>query len=183
MSGRPAGCCRLAAAAIAAMTAGPARGTAQVPDSVATATLSDSGIVVQFPRFVSPDSITREMPVGDLFSGYEWRVVLLGREQALLAALVIPPNDSLVIHHYATIAGAYMAGDLRSCQRSDMVLECDRPARGLVRDVDGRLEIGIVDSRWLTMAMQSTRPMVRLVVKRARQLLWFADVPLVIHIP
>lgn len=155
----------------------------QAPDSAATATLSDSGIVVRFPRFMSPDSITREMPVGDLFSGYEWRVVLLGREQALLTALVIPPNDSLVIHHYATIKAAYLAGDLRSCQRSDLVLDCDRPARGLVRDVNGRLEIGIVDSRWLTMALQSSTPMVRLVVKRARQILWSADVPLISHLP
>lgn len=155
----------------------------QAPDSAATATLSDSGIVVRFPRFMSPDSITREMPVGDLFSGYEWRVVLLGREQALLTALVIPPNDSLVIHHYATIKAAYLAGDLRSCQRSDLVLDCDRPARGLVRDVNGRLEIGIVDSQWLTMALRSSTPMVRLVVKRARQILWSADVPLISHLP
>ncbi|MGH7592661.1 MAG: hypothetical protein ACRELE_02250, partial [Gemmatimonadales bacterium] len=58
--------------------------SAQSPDSVATASLSDSGIVVRFPRFVSPDLITREMTVGDLFSGYEWRVVLLGREQSLV---------------------------------------------------------------------------------------------------
>lgn len=53
---------------------------AQSPDSIATATLSDSGIVVRFPRFVSPDLITRDMMVADLFSGYEWRVVLLGRD-------------------------------------------------------------------------------------------------------
>jgi hypothetical protein len=156
---------------------------AQSTDSVATATLSDSGIVVRFPRFVSPDSITREMPVGDLFSGYEWRVVLLGSEEALLSALVIPPNDSLVIHRYPTIKAAYLAGDLRSCRRSDMVLECDRPARGLVRDVNGRLEIGIADNRWISMALQSSSPVVRLIVKRARQVLWTADVPLVSHIP
>lgn len=74
-----------------------------------------------------------------------------------------------------------MAGDLRSCQRTDRVLECDRAARGLVRDVNGRLEIGIVDSRWLIMALESPNPIARLVVKRARQVLWFADVPLVIH--
>jgi hypothetical protein len=155
---------------------------AQAPDSIATATLSDSGIVVRFPRFVSPDSITREMPVSDLFSGYEWRVVLLGRDQALLTALVIPPNDSLVIHRYATIKAAYLAGDLRSCQRGDLVLECDRRARGLVRDVDGRLEIGIADSRWITLALQSSNPVVRLIVKRARQVLWTADIPLIFHI-
>jgi hypothetical protein len=154
----------------------------QAPDSAATATLSDSGIVVLFPRFMSPDSITREMPVGDLFSGYEWRVALLGRDQALLTALVIPPNDSLMIHRFATIKAAYLAGDLRSCQRGDLVLECDRPARGLVRDVNGRLEIGIVDSRWLTMALQLPTPTVRLVVKRAREILWSADIPLAINL-
>ncbi|MGH7593506.1 MAG: hypothetical protein ACRELE_06610, partial [Gemmatimonadales bacterium] len=96
---------------------------------------------------------------------------------------VIAPNDSLVIHHYASIKAAYMAGDLRSCQRNDRVLECDRLARGLVRDVAGRLEVGIVDSRWLAMALQSLHPVVRLIVKRARQTLWFADVPLMSHIP
>jgi hypothetical protein len=156
---------------------------AQSTDSSATATLSDSGIVVRFPRFVSPDSITREMPVGDLFSGYEWRVVLLGNDEALVSALVIPPNDSLVIHRYATIKAAYLAGDLRSCRRSDIVLECDRPTRGLVRDVNGRLEIGIVDGRWITMALQSFRPVVRLIVKRARVVLWTADTPLALHLP
>lgn len=155
---------------------------AQSPDSLGTATLSDSGIVVRFPRFVSPDSVTREMPVGDLFSGYEWRVVLLGRDQALVSALVIPPNDSLVLHRYVTIAAAYMAGDLRSCQRGEIVLQCDRPARGLVRDTNGRLEIGIVDSRWITMALQSPSPTVRLIVKRARQVVWMADLPLELHL-
>lgn len=179
MSWRRRCCRRLTAIALVTLGSGAA---AQSPDSLATATLSDSGIVVRFPRFVSPDSITREMPVEDLFSGYEWRVVLLGGDQVLVSALVIPPNDSLVIHRYTSIKAAYMAGDLRSCRRSDLVLECDRPARGLVRDVNGRLEIGIIDSRWLILAMQTANPVVRLVVKRARQVLWFADVPLVSHL-
>jgi hypothetical protein len=99
-----------------------------------------------------------------------------------VSALVIPPNDSLVLHWYATIAAAYMAGDLRSCQRSEIVLHCDRLARGLVRDTNGRLEIGIVDSRWITMALQSPSPRVRLIVKRARQVVWMADLPLVMHL-
>lgn len=157
---------------------------AQSPDTTATATLSDSGIVVVFPRAMSPDSITREAIVGDLFSGYEWRVVLLGRDHALLSALVIPPDETLAIHRYRSIAEAYLAGDLRTCERGDnVVLHCDRPARGLVRDVGGRLEIGLADSRWISMALLSTKPMVRLVVKRNRIVLWMADLPLVTHSP
>ena len=174
MTGGLRDCLPLAAAMT--LIVSTSRTAAQAPENVATATLSDSGIVVKFPRSMSPDSITREMTVGDLFSGYEWRVVLLGNDQALLAALVIPPNDSLVIHRYVTIKAAYLAGDLRSCQRADVVLQCDRPARGLVRDVNGRLEIGIVDSRWILMALQSPNPAVRLIVKRARETLWYADI-------
>lgn len=151
----------------------------QSPDSSATATLSDSGVVVRFPRFVSPDSITREMPVLDLFSGYEWRVALVSDDQALVAVLVVAPNDSLVIHRYTSIAAVYMAGDLRSCQRDAVVLACNRLARGLVRDVNGRIEIALVDNNWLVMALRAPHPVVRLVVKRNRETLWSADVPLV----
>jgi hypothetical protein len=155
---------------------------AQAPDSTASATLSDSGVVIRFPRFVSPDSITREMPVADLFSGYEWRVALLGHDAALLTALVVAPNDSLVIHHYGSIKEVYMAGDLRQCQRAnDLVISCGRLARGLVRDVGGCIEIAIIDTRWMLMAMELEHPTVRLVVKRARQILWMADVPLIAH--
>ncbi|MGH7582884.1 MAG: hypothetical protein ACREL5_06655 [Gemmatimonadales bacterium] len=162
--------------------AGLARGaTGQARADTATATLSDSGIVVRFPRSMSPDSITRDMPVMDLFSGYEWRVALLGRDQALLAALVVPPDDSLVLHRYTAIKAVYMAGDLRQCQRDGMVLACGRAARGLVRDVDGRIEIDIVDSRWLVMALETARPVVRLVVKRNRVVLWTRDLPLIMH--
>jgi hypothetical protein len=154
---------------------------AQSADTTATATLSDSGIVVRFPRSMSPDSITREMPVMDLFSGYEWRVVLVNRDRALVTALVVAPNDSLRLHRYTTIKDAYMAGDLRQCQRNDLVLECSRLARGLVRDVNGRVEIAIIDSNWLLMAMQSANPVVRLVVKRDREILWTVDLPLASH--
>jgi hypothetical protein len=157
------------------------RGAAQAADTAATATLSDSGIVVRFPRFVSPDSITREMPVLDLFSGYEWRVALVNGDRALVTALVVAPNDSLVIHRYATIGAVYLAGDLRSCQRDAVVLSCNRLARGLVRDVNGRIEIALIDSNWLVMALQSPSPFVRLVVKRNREILWSADVPLTRH--
>jgi hypothetical protein len=175
---------RIIGVIIAAGLARPAAVVAQGSDSVATAALSDSGVVVRFPRFVSPDSITREMPVADLFSGYEWRVALLGHDTALLAALVVPPNDSLLIHRYGSIKEVYMTGDLRSCQRTnDLVISCSRLARGLVRDVDGSIEIAIIDSRWLLMAMQLDHPTVRLIVKRARQILWSADVPLVNHMP
>ncbi|MES1260026.1 MAG: hypothetical protein ABUL71_05470 [Gemmatimonadota bacterium] len=149
--------------------------------AAATATLSDSGIVVRFPRSMSPDSITREMPASDLFGGYEWRVVLVSGERALLSALVIAPNDSLVLHRYTTIRAVYMAGDLRNCHRNDLVIECDRLARGLVRDVDGRVEIAVIDSNWLLMAMRAEHPVVRLVVKRNRETLWSADVPLSRH--
>jgi hypothetical protein len=175
---------RIIRVVIAAGLVCPAMVVAQGNDSVASATLSDSGVVVRFPRFMSPDSITREMPVADLFSGYEWRVALLGHDAALLTALVVPPNDSLLIHRFGSIKEVYMAGDLRSCQRTnDLVISCSRLARGLVRDVDGSIEIAIIDSRWLLMAMQLDHPAVRLVVKRARQILWSADVPLVNHMP
>src|SRR5262249_36283185 len=151
------------------------RAPAQAVDSVATATLSDSGIVVRFPRAMSPDSITREMPVLDLFSGYEWRVALINGESAVVSALVVAPNDSLVIHRYETIRSVYMAGDLRSCHKNnDVVLECDRLARGLVRDVNGRVEIAVIDVNWLLMAVRSEHPVVRLVVKRDREILWTA---------
>jgi hypothetical protein len=169
----------LAGLAMVVMVIGAA---AQGTDTLATATLSDSGIVVRFPRSMSPDSITREMPVMDLFSGYEWRVALVSGDRALLAALVVAPNDSLRIHRYATIKDAYMAGDLRSCQRNVVVLECDRLARGLVRDVNGRVEIAIVDRNWLLMALQATDPVVRLIVKRDREILWTADLPLANHL-
>lgn len=154
---------------------------AQTMGGAATATLSDSGIVVRFPRAMSPDSITREMPVTDLFGGYEWRVALVSGERALVTALVVAPNDSLVIHRYNTIRAVYMAGDLRNCHRSAIVIECDRLARGLVREVDGRVEIALIDSNWLLMAMESAHPVVRLVVKRNREILWTADVPLQRH--
>ena len=152
---------------------------AQAADTTATATLSDSGIVVRFPRTMSPDSITREMPVMDLFSGYEWRVALLSGERALVTALVVAPNDSLRMHRYTSIQALYMAGDLRSCQRQDLVLECNHLARGLVREVNGRVEIAIIDNSWLVMATQSANPVVRLIVKRDREILWTADIPLV----
>jgi hypothetical protein len=169
-------------AAFALAIAMPAAAAAQATDTTATATLSDSGIVVRFPRTMSPDSITREMPVTDLFSGYEWRVALVNKDRALLVALVVAPNDTLRMHRYTTIKDTYMAGDLRSCQRqNDLVLECDHLARGLVRDVAGRVEIAIVDRNWLLMALQSSEPMVRLVVKRNRETLWSADIPLTIH--
>jgi hypothetical protein len=166
---------RVALAGIVFVVAGA---SAQARDSSATATLSDSGIVVRFPRAMSPDSITREMPVLDLFSGYEWRVALITRERALVTALVVAPNDSLRIHRYTTIRAVYMAGDLRQCLRNVLVLECNRLARGLVRDVDGRVEIAISDSNWLLLALQSANPVVRLVVKRNREILWSADIPL-----
>ena len=155
--------------------------TRAVDTAVATATLSDSGIVVRFPRSMSPDSITREMPVLDLFSGYEWRVVLVSGENALVSALVLAPNDSLVVHRFTSIAAIYMAGDLRSCHRNLIVIECDRLARGLVRDVDGRVEIALIDNNWLVMAMRSPNPVVRLVVKRNRDILWTQDIALIRH--
>ncbi len=174
-------CGALIAAAVVASGVPAALHAQRAPDSVATATLNDSGLMVRFPRAMSPDSITREMPVGDLFSGYEWRVVLLVGDQALLTALVLEPNDSLLLHRYTSIDALYMAGDLRQCWRDDQVLECDRLARGLVRDAGGSIEVGISDSRWITLALQAARPMVRLVVKRDRVILWSVDIPLAIQ--
>jgi len=164
--------------AVAVTLALTTRAGAQLKEATATATLSDSGIVVRFPRSMSPDSITREMPVLDLFSGYEWRVALVSGDRALVSALVVAPNDSLVIHRYATIRSVYMAGDLRACQRNLTVIECNHLARGLVREVDGRIEIALIDNNWLVMAMQSPHPVVRLAVKRNRETLWSADIPL-----
>jgi hypothetical protein len=148
-------------------------------DTTVSAVLGDSGIVVRFPRSVSPDSITREMMVGDLFSGYEWRIILMGEGQVLLTAFVIPPDDTLAIHRYGSIASAYLAGDLRTCQRDNVVLTCDQLARGLVRDVNGHLEVAILDTRWLALALRSTEPRLHLVVRRNREELWSREVPLV----
>jgi len=142
---------------------------------------SDSGIVVRFPRSMSPDSITREMRVGDRFSGYEWRVIFLDGNRALLSAFVVAPDDSLALHRIRTIAEAYRLGDLRQCSRDEAVLTCDRPARGLVRDVDGQLEIGIMDSRWISAALGARDPRMRLMVKRNREELWTEEYPLVGH--
>jgi len=151
--------------------------------TAATAVLSDSGLVVVFPRSMSPDSISRDMTVSDLFSGYEWRVIFLRRNASLLAAFVIPPDDTLAIHRYHTIDQAFNAGSLRTCQRNLQVLECDRLARGLVRDADGRVEIAILDPSWLGLAFNIGTPMVRLVVKRAQQVLWAEDVPVLVRLP
>jgi hypothetical protein len=155
-----------------------AAATARAQDTAATAILGDSGIVVRFPRTMSPDSITRDMLVGDLFSGYEWRIILVGENQVLLTAFVIPPDDTLAVHRYATIKAAYLAGDLRSCQRDNQVLACDQLARGLVRDVGGCIEVAIVDTRWLGLALRSPAPKLRLVVKRNREELWSREVRL-----
>jgi hypothetical protein len=179
----------LAAAALGALASrlpGQDTGTGVPLDSLqtqASATLSDSGLVVRFPRAMSPDSITREMTVPDLFSGYEWRVIFLRQDAALLTAFVIPPDDTLAIHHYQTIRQAFDAGGLRRCERNQQVLDCNWLARGLVRDAGGRLEIAIVDPSWLSLAFHFDAPVVRLVVKRARQVLWAEDVPVVIHLP
>jgi hypothetical protein len=164
----------------------PAAVTAQHSDAAAvrldSATVSwdARGITVRFPRFLSPDSITSETRVGDAFSGYEWRVILVGEPRAYLAALVIPPTDSLTIHKVSTIDEAYRLGDLRSCDRttSNLVLRCNRLAQGLVRDVEGRLEIGIVDGRWLQTALTAREPKVRLIVKVAKETIWEEEHPI-----
>jgi hypothetical protein len=145
------------------------------------ASWGDSGIVVRFPRSMSPDSISREMRVADRFSGYEWRVIFMDGDRALLSALVVAPDDSLALHRIATIEAAYKVGDLRQCARDQQVLACDRPARGLVRDINGQLEIGIVDSRWLTAVLGAREPKVRLMVKRNREDLWSEEYPLIAH--
>lgn len=170
---------RLAAAMIGAvLTAVAARApgvAAQDPD-IAAAVWDSAGFVITFPRSVSPDSITREMQVSDNFSGYEWRVVLIGdRGEALVTAFVIPPDESLALHRYRTIADAWRWGDLRRCERNDAVLACSRPARGFVRDARGRVEIAIRDATWLRFALQSRAPRILLVVKRDRQELWSTE--------
>lgn len=156
-------------------------GPANAQQSDARVSWADSGITVRFPRAMSPDSITREMRVLDNFSGYEWRVILLDGDRAWLSALVVPPDDSLALHRYTTIKEAYFAGDLRQCSRDAEVLVCDRPARGLVRDVDGQVEISIVDGRWIAAVLQARAPLVRLLVKRNREDLWSEDFPLSSH--
>ncbi len=150
------------------------------PDS-ATATWDSAGFVIRFPRAMSPDSITLDMLVGDNFSGYEWRVALVGDSgDALLTAFVIPPDDTLGLRRYRTIAEAFRAGDLRRCRRSASVLECSVPARGFVRDAAGHIEIGIRDASWLRFALASRRPRILVVVKRDRQEVWSDEFPLVL---
>lgn len=150
---------------------------AQAP--AASATWDSTGITVVFPREFSPDRITIDTVVGDAFSGYEWRVILVGDRDVYVSALVIPPDAALTLRRVLTIEEAYRLGDLRRCARADLTLACSRPARGWVRDADGRVEIGIADFRWLSLAARSPNPTLRLVVRRARQELWSADVPLV----
>lgn len=149
---------------------------AQVP--AARATWDSTGITVVFPREFSPDRITLDTVVGDAFSGYEWRVILVGENEVYVSALVVPPDSNLVLRRILTIADAYRMGDLRRCARADLTLACSRPARGWVADADGSVEIGIVDFRWLALAARSPYPKLRLVVRRARQELWSEDVPL-----
>lgn len=155
-----------------------ARGPADSGGSGASAVWNGDGITVRFPRAYSPDSVTVEGRVGDAFSGYEWRVILVGDTRAFLAAFVITPTDSLTIHRYRTIAEAFRAGNLRRCSRNDQVLVCARPARGLVRDADGRLEIGIGDREWINAALAASQPKVRLIVKRAQETLWSEEIPI-----
>ncbi|MEP6589724.1 MAG: hypothetical protein ABJC19_00945 [Gemmatimonadota bacterium] len=164
-------------AAFACTLASADPGAGQLP--TATATWDASGIMVVFPRDFSPDRISRDTIVGDAFSGYEWRVILVGDREVLVAALVVPPDRALLLPRVETVADAYRLGDLRRCVRDDITLACGRPARGWVRDAEGRVEIGIADFRWLQLAARSPHPRLRLVVRRARQELWSEDVPLV----
>lgn len=150
---------------------------------VASASWDSTGIAVVFPREFSPDRITMDTTVGDAFSGYEWRVILVGEREVYVSALVVPPDINLRIVKINTIAEAYRLGDLRRCVRDDITLACARPARGWVRDVDGRVEIGIADFRWLSLATRSAHPKLRLVVRRARVELWSEEVPLVYSVP
>lgn len=164
--------------AIAATLAGApcAQSQQAMHGDTAMAVWDSAGFVVRFPRSVSPDSVTRDMPVSDNFSGYEWRVALIGDAgNALLTAFVIPPDDTLHLHRYHTIADAWRAGDLRRCERDNEVIACSRPARGFMRDAAGRIEIGIRDAAWLRFALQSQRPRLLLVVKRDRQEVWSAE--------
>ncbi len=157
--------------------AGVTSSTAQQPR--ATATWDASGIQVVFPREFSPDRVSIDTTVGDAFSGYEWRVILVGENEVLVSALVVPPDPELILPRITTVADAYRLGDLRRCVRDEITLACGRPARGWVRDAEGCVEIGIVDFRWLQLAARSAHPHLRLVVRRARQELWSEDVPLV----
>lgn len=155
---------------------------AQIPQArrdAASAAWDSAGFVVRFPRSVSPDSVTVEMTVGDNFSGYEWRVALIGDgDETLLTAFVIAPDDTLALHRYRSIAEAWQAGALRRCEREASVLACARPARGFVRDAGGRLEIGIRDANWLRFALRARAPRLLLMVKRDRQELWSEELPL-----
>jgi hypothetical protein len=155
----------------AADSAGPSPLSAQV-------TWNAKGLSVLFPRHLSPDSITYESRVGDRFSGFEWRIILVSDRRAYLSALVIPPSDSLTIHRVESIAEAYRVGDLRSCDRTtaNLVLRCNRLAQGLVRDVGGRLEITIVDTRWMDAILTSRAPKLRLLVKVAQETVWEEEV-------
>jgi hypothetical protein len=135
-------------------------------------------VTVRFPRRVSPDSITREQKVDDLFGGYEWRIVLVAGKDVLLNAFVIPPTPELLLHRYSTVAEAYYAGTLRRCEKFDVVITCARLATAAMRDVDGQMEITISDLRWLSLISKAKNPSLILVVKRASQDLLYQEVPL-----
>lgn len=151
----------------------------QPPVDSAIATWNTRGLIIRFPRSVSPDSITYDTRVADAFSGFEWRLILITDQRPYMAALVITPSDSLTLQHVPTIAEAYRVGDLRSCDRTtgNLVLRCNRLAQGLVRDVEGQLEIAIVDTRWLQALMASRTARVHLLVKVAKETVWEEERP------
>lgn len=159
---------------VSSAQAAPVAAPATPATDTAIATWNTQGLTIRFPRSVSPDSITYDTRVADAFSGFEWRVILITDQRPYMAALVITPSDSLTLAHVPTIAEAYRVGDLRSCDRTtgNLVLRCNRLAQGLVRDVDGRLEIAIVDTRWLQALMSSRSARVHLVVKVAKETVW-----------
>lgn len=171
-----------------AVTDGPvAQGASEqqgtTPPGDPFATWNSRGIAVRFPREMSPDRITVDTVVGDLFSGYEWRVALEGSQSVYLVALVITPDpETLAVHRYPTIEDAVRAGrsHIRQCERDRVTIRCGQPARALVRVVDGQLEFVISEVRWLLLATESAAPTVHLGVHRARESLWSAALPLVL---
>ena len=164
---------RLFAAAVLCGVTLAAPTPAQQPD-LATVAWNKQGIVARFPAAWSPVQISRDTTVTDQFSGYEWRLVLERGATSWLVAFVIPPDPkALTLRHFRSNEDAVRAGGsrIRRCEPDLLTIRCGRPARGVVRLVDDRLELLVTEARWY-LAADSGGASLHLAVRRAGEELW-----------
>jgi hypothetical protein len=126
---------------------------------------------------MAPVAIGLDTTVGDRFSGYEWRVVLERGASSWLVAFVIPPDPQhLTLRRFATNEDAVRAGGnrIRRCEPDLTTIRCGRTARGLVRLVNGQLELLVSESRWAIPAV-GDQVEVHMAVRRGGEELWSAS--------